>query len=144
MQYIDTIGAIKSPYLIDTQANSFVKFAKRMIHIGEEIKRKAKELNLGPTELGRRINKTKSNVRDIFNRTSIDTELLKEISKALDFNFFDLYNIHEHEANYRVNAEKIILDQEQQIKDKDRTISVLTSMVEELKEKYGVRDKDTK
>lgn len=109
-----------------------------MIHIGGEIERRAKELNLGPTELGRRIAKTKSNVRDIFKRQSIDTELLKKISEALNYDFFELYNIHEHEENYKVNADRIILEQVRELKEKDKTISVLTAMVEELRVKYGV------
>lgn len=115
-----------------------------MIHIGEKIKLRAKELNLGPTELGRRINKTKSNVRDIFQRTSLDTELLTEISKALDFDFFTLYYIHEHDENYKTNAERIILEQQEKIRNLEATINELTITVRETRMKYGVKENDTK
>jgi hypothetical protein len=61
------------------------------IHIGKRIKDRAKELRMGATELGRLINTTRQNVHDIFDRKSIDTEQLLDISKALTFNFFSLY-----------------------------------------------------
>lgn len=71
-----------------------------MVHIGSVIQKRTEELGLGPTELGRRISKTKSNVRDIFLRKSIDTDLLLIISKALDYDFFSLY---QKEQNKRLN-----------------------------------------
>jgi len=61
------------------------------IHIGERIKQRAKELRIGPTELGRMINTSKQNVYGIFRRESIDTALLEKLGKALKYDFFTLY-----------------------------------------------------
>jgi len=61
------------------------------IHIGERIKQRAKELRIGPTELGKIINTSKQNVYGIFKRESIDTALLEKLGKALKYDFFALY-----------------------------------------------------
>ena len=61
------------------------------IHIGEIIKNKARELRIGPTELGDKINTSKQNVYGIYKRKSIDTALLRKISNALGHNFFSYY-----------------------------------------------------
>lgn len=58
------------------------------IHIGELIRIRSKELRIGPTELGAKIETSKQNVYGIFKRKSIDTELLTKICRALDYDFF--------------------------------------------------------
>lgn len=58
------------------------------LHIGELIKQVARNQRVGPTELGEKINTSKQNVYGIFKRKSIDTELLRKISIALDHDFF--------------------------------------------------------
>ena len=68
-------------------------------HIGEKIKKRAKELKLGTTELGKLINTSKQNIYGIFKRSSIDAEVLQDISKALNFNFFQFYEIPELQEN---------------------------------------------
>ena len=65
--------------------------SKTTIHIGDKIKQKAKELRIGPTELGRLINTSKQNVYGIFKRKSIDTDLLRRISKVMNHDFFQYY-----------------------------------------------------
>ena len=62
------------------------------IHIGEEIKKRAKILRIGPTELGKLIFTSKQNIIGIYKRNNIDVELLKKISEALQYNFFELYS----------------------------------------------------
>jgi hypothetical protein len=62
-----------------------------MVDIGSAIKKRADEIGVGSSELARRINKSRQNVQDIFERKSIDSELLALICKALDFDFFSLY-----------------------------------------------------
>lgn len=61
------------------------------LNIGEKIKQRAKELRIGPTELGKMINTSKQNVYGIYKRKSIDTDLLRKISKALNCDFFQYY-----------------------------------------------------
>jgi hypothetical protein len=62
------------------------------MHIGQQIKARAKELRIGSTELARLINTSKQNIYGIYLRESIDTDLLMKLSKALKFNFFSFYN----------------------------------------------------
>jgi hypothetical protein len=62
-----------------------------LMHIGEKVKARAKELRIGPTELGKKIRTSKQNVYGIYQRSSIDTGLLQKLSKALDFDFFVYY-----------------------------------------------------
>jgi len=57
------------------------------IHIGTIIKQKMNEKSMTVTEFACRIDKERSTVYDIFERKSIDTELLIKISKALDYDF---------------------------------------------------------
>lgn len=61
------------------------------VHIGFMIRARAKELRIGPTELGGKINTSKQNVYGIYKRKSIDTGLLAKIAVALDFDFFAYY-----------------------------------------------------
>lgn len=61
------------------------------LHIGSEIKKVAKIRRVGPVELSQLIPMTRQNVDKIYRKQSIDSELLYLISKALDFNFFQLY-----------------------------------------------------
>ncbi|MCB9230958.1 MAG: hypothetical protein H6581_04810 [Bacteroidia bacterium] len=62
------------------------------MHLGEKIKQRAREIRLGPTQLGEQINTSKQNIYGIFKRQSLDTELLLRLSQALDYDFFALYS----------------------------------------------------
>lgn len=62
------------------------------IHIGALIKQRAKELRIGPTELGAKINTSKQNVYGIYKRKSIDTRLLVKLCNALNYDFFRVYS----------------------------------------------------
>lgn len=62
------------------------------MHIGEKIKNRAKDLRLGPTELAKIINTSKQNIYGIYKRNSVDSDLLFELSKALDTDFFAIYS----------------------------------------------------
>ncbi len=65
------------------------------IHIGKEIKQIAENKGINATDLAKMINRNRTNVYDIFKRNAVDTQLLILISKALDFNFFELYITNE-------------------------------------------------
>jgi len=58
------------------------------IHIGSVIKQKVKESSMSIKEFAERISCERSTVYDIYERKSIDTELLIRISEALNFDFF--------------------------------------------------------
>ena len=63
------------------------------VHIGEEIKKRAKELRIGPTELAHLVNSSKQNIYSIYKRKSIDCDLLQRISIVLGFDFFNYYRL---------------------------------------------------
>ncbi|MDR0754301.1 MAG: helix-turn-helix domain-containing protein [Prevotellaceae bacterium] len=68
---------------------------KNEIHIGNIIRQKVNQSSLSVAEFAKRINKTRENVYDIFKRSSIDTELLSQISKVLNYDFFKHFNSKE-------------------------------------------------
>lgn len=64
------------------------------IHMGELVKRKAEELNLGASYLAERLNYHRQNVYDLYRRKNIDGPILVKISKALGYDFFQHYRRH--------------------------------------------------
>jgi transcriptional regulator with XRE-family HTH domain len=61
------------------------------IHLGKLILAKLKEKRISKSEFARLINKSRQNVQDILKRESLDTQLLQEVSNALDYNFFEVF-----------------------------------------------------
>lgn len=61
------------------------------IDIGAIIKKVSRDKNVGPTELGTRIETSKQNIYGIFQRKSMDSALLMKLSIALDYDFFKFY-----------------------------------------------------
>lgn len=61
------------------------------VHIGSKIKNTVIKKGMTVSEFGRRINKSRENVYSIFKRKSIDTALLLNISKVLEYDFFQYY-----------------------------------------------------
>ena len=57
------------------------------VHIGSIIRTKLEESQQSIAEFAERINRTRPTVYDIFNRKSIDTDLLIKISEVLGYNF---------------------------------------------------------
>lgn len=57
--------------------------------IGQLINDKLKEKGMKVTELAEKINSSRGNIYDIFKRPNIGIDLLKDISLALNHNFFD-------------------------------------------------------
>ncbi|MBQ2352459.1 MAG: XRE family transcriptional regulator [Bacteroidales bacterium] len=60
-------------------------------HIGKLIKAKLDEQGRKASWLAKQVNCTRFNIYKVFQRESIDTKLLIEISNALDYNFFECY-----------------------------------------------------
>ena len=63
------------------------------IHVGKLIINRLQETGMTKSDFARRINKTSQNVYDIFERTTIDTGLLINISTILEYNFFERYSL---------------------------------------------------
>ena len=62
------------------------------IHIGKKIKDVWRKSRLKGTEFASLINRDRQVIYDIFKRESIDTELLQQISKVLNHDFFLYYS----------------------------------------------------
>ena len=61
------------------------------VHIGKHIHTVFISKGLTVTEFAKRINKSRENIYHVFNRKSIDTDLLLKISEILEYDFFTLY-----------------------------------------------------
>ena len=76
------------------------------VHIGKKIKEIWKQSRLKGTEFASLINKDRQVIYNIFKRETIDTELLQQISKVLNHDFFRYYNndqlpmVKEEKAGY--------------------------------------------
>ncbi len=113
-------------------------FVGMAINIGERIRLRAKELRIGPTELGKLINTSKQNVYGIYKRKSIDTEMLRKLSKALNCDFFQYYHnenlsfANETIPTYGKKGKGVVSTEEYQKLKKE---------FENLREKYGLLKK---
>lgn len=63
-----------------------------MIHIGRLIKQKMEERHLTVVWLARHLSCSRTNIYKMFERYSIDTEVLMKLSTILDFDFFSFYS----------------------------------------------------
>ncbi len=59
------------------------------IHIGQLVKSVFDSSHLSVSELARQLHCDRSNVYSIFQRRSVDVELLAKLSKILDYNFIE-------------------------------------------------------
>lgn len=76
------------------------------LHIGSEIRKVLEKNGTTPDWLAGQINTSRRNIYDILNREEINTGQLFEISKALDFNFFELYQTVVEEPNEQYLVQK--------------------------------------
>ncbi len=63
----------------------------KKIHIGEEIKKVAKERFSRDTEFAEKLGRSRQTVYDMYKRETIDVNTLLDVCKVLSYNFFDLY-----------------------------------------------------
>lgn len=81
------------------------------VHIGTIIRSKLEESNLTIAEFAERINRTRPTVYDIFNRKSIDIDLLIKISEVLEYNFLQevyMEDAQKKEANNESSSRYIV------------------------------------
>lgn len=105
------------------------------INIGEKVKLRAKQLRIGPTELGKLIDTSKQNVYGIYKRKSIDAEILRKLSTALDYDFFEYYRLPEETTKLVVDPDISYQRKNQKyipLKDYQK----LKAEYDNLKEKY--------
>lgn len=109
-----------------------------MVHIGEKIKQRVEEMRFSVAEFAGKINKSRTVAYNIFQRKSLDTGLLIDISKALNYDFFVLFlpdtsKLSEAPAEYRRMAAKE--------KELQKELAACRREYAELKEKYELQKK---
>ena len=105
------------------------------IHIGEKIRQKAKELRIGPTELARLINTSRSNIYWLYTRKHRDGEMLIKLSRVLKYNFFKMY--HDDDVLGKDPATTAITSKTSKLYEiPQEEMNHLYHEVAELKEKY--------
>lgn len=57
-------------------------------HIGAKVRRVMLDRNMNIAQLAEKVNRSRTLIYDIFNRRSIDSSLLADLSIALNYNFF--------------------------------------------------------
>lgn len=100
------------------------------LHIGHMVKSVFDESGLSVAEFARRIHCERTNVYKIFNRRSIDVELIVKISKILNHNFLaDVMNHHGFETK-TVNKLSLNITFDD---ISEENVSVLAKTIESLK-----------
>lgn len=99
------------------------------LHIGKLIRKHLEELGMTKSEFARRLDTSPQNIYGIFKRKSIDTELLKNISTILNYDFFQYYA-----------SGALFVSEERAPYGKERVVSALDLQreMEKLKKEYDV------
>jgi len=121
--------------------------------IGQLIKQIAEGQGLSQKSLGEKINKTKQGIASIYRRATIDTDLLKEISIVLDYDFFahfyeepalekfknEQHSVWQNKLNLLSDkldcSQKLIFSQEETLAIQRKLIAQLEEKIDLLKEK---------
>ncbi|HTL81269.1 MAG TPA: helix-turn-helix transcriptional regulator [Bacteroidia bacterium] len=107
------------------------------LHIGKLIRHHLDELGMSKSEFARRIGTSPQNLYGIFKRKSCDTELLREISRVLNYDFFSFYTEKSLIGEKDADGKMIVLSAAQLKRDLDaktREVEILKNENEYLKE----------
>jgi transcriptional regulator with XRE-family HTH domain len=109
------------------------------VNIGEKIKQRAKELRMGPTELGELLNTSKQNIYSIYKRKNLDAETLRKLSVALKCDFFDYFTPTKLPETFSDITEKYTPEKSKVVAYSE--YAKLKADYEHLKEKYELLKK---
>jgi transcriptional regulator with XRE-family HTH domain len=109
------------------------------VNIGEKIQQRAKELRIGPTELGELLNTSKQNIYSIYKRKSLDAETLRKLSVALKYDFFDYFKPAKLPETFSDITEKYTPEKSKVVAYSE--YAKLKADYEHLKEKYELLKK---
>ncbi|MCA6365027.1 MAG: helix-turn-helix transcriptional regulator [Bacteroidetes bacterium] len=109
------------------------------LHIGKIIRQHLEELGMTKSEFARRISTSPQNIYGIFKRKSIDTELLREISRTLNYDFFQYYSssalvVHEDKAAYGKAQVMTAMELQRELDAAKKELEILRSENAYLKE----------
>jgi len=102
-----------------------------MVHIGSKIKEMQQAGGLSVTVFAKKISTSRRNVYMIFERSSIDTDLLARISRVLHHDFFRYY------TTAGASAERPAPEEDDRFTRLEKEIAALKEAVDRLGEKSG-------
>jgi len=108
------------------------------ISIGLLIKEVAQGKGLSQKQFGEKINRTKQGVASIYRRSTIDTELLRDITEELDHDFFAYYYEQEPLKSFR---EKEIAEWTTKIDDLNQELSLKDQLLAKNEEILSLQRK---
>lgn len=112
------------------------------IHIGKKIQEAVEQSRFSVTQFANLINKSRTVVYDIFERDTLDTGLLQQISKVLNQNFFKYYN---YDIVSTVKEEKTrYLNQAELLTALNDEIRRMRRQLNDLEKRYEALEKDKK
>jgi hypothetical protein len=120
------------------------------IHIGKIIRQHLEEAGMTKSEFARRINTSPQNIYGIFKRKSCDTELLREISRVLNYDFFQYYAstalvVNEDKAPYGKMQVKTAMELQAELETCKKELEILRNENAYLKEIHKLlKDKGSK
>lgn len=116
------------------------------VHIGKKIKEEVHKQGMPVSTFAKKISRSRNVVYDIFERESVDTDLLNKIGKVLNCDFFSLYSaqkeytsagtksftLKEPEADYQKQGEELaaIMQQNQVLKSEVAYLKKIISLLE--------------
>lgn len=109
------------------------------IHIGKIIRKHLEEAGMTKSEFARRLETSPQNIYGIFKRRSVDTELLKSISRILYYDFFQYYSsgsliVHDEKAPYGKDRVLTALDLQRELEKLRKEVDFLRNENHYLKE----------
>ena len=119
------------------------------IHIGKKIKEEVYKQRISITTFAKKISRSRNVVYDIFERESVDTDLLNKIGKVLNCDFFSVYsaqkeyslegtktfNLKEPETTYNKHEETSLAQQNQSLKNEIVYLKKIVALFEGKKQK---------
>lgn len=110
------------------------------LHIGKVVRKHLEEAGMTKSEFARRLETSPQNIYGIFKRKSIDTQLLKEISNVLNYDFFQYYTtaalvVQEEKAAYGVKDKVFTaLDLQREVEKLRKDLEIMKNENQYLKE----------
>lgn len=83
------------------------------VHIGKKIKEEVYKQNISISLFAKKISRSRNVVYNIFDRESVDTDLLNKIGKVLNCDFFSVYSAQKEYAqagfkSFNVNEQEML------------------------------------
>jgi transcriptional regulator with XRE-family HTH domain len=118
------------------------------VHIGKKIKEVLKQSGMKSKDFASAINLSRTNIYSIFRRQTVDTGLLKQISRVLNHNFFDylgqeLPMVKDEKSGY-VKKTDLLASMSSELKAYKKQLAELEKKYELLEKVYKLTEEKLK